>query len=461
MSEVSDLIEEKLGKEVQAEHKLVYDSSSETLEPIYFFILDLAENFGFNLEKFTDSFTSSPGSGHFGELGQRATVMQQQASKMMGDINTVLRSVLNILYDLKEFKIRLASYDDLKSKDEGKRDRAILSLKQIWMDKVDIQKGNSAIKAMALGQAGFVPLIDAFLASKDSRQAEKIDLNERVKRILIPRLNEFEHWIKSSEEELRKRYEIERNYLGSQVNSLKLYSKWVKPYLLAARDLSQGDKRRDPSLVKTFNTIMLDLVLFGKREYKLDSDIAEGNLPEFIGEEKVLRKLRKFSTCLLIEFKFRGIPQRVSQGQAAHYAFGGKAEISFKGYALNEEEIKKLNQLVDEKDLEDSLALIEGATDAPLKAIQKEIEEFLDEKEEKEKKEEKSGDESNPLLAILGFYNKKKKKEEKKEDTKIEKIKKDTYNEKMVRSLVEEDAAVTAFTIFDTYKKAHGMASFN
>ena len=84
-----------------AEHTLVYDSSSETLEPVYFFILDLMNDFGLAPEKLVDTFMASPGSGHFAEIGQRATVMQQQGSKIMADVNNVLRSVLNIIYDLK------------------------------------------------------------------------------------------------------------------------------------------------------------------------------------------------------------------------------------------------------------------------------------------------------------------------------------------------------------------------
>ena len=46
------------------QHTLVYDSSSETLEPVYFFILDLMNDMGLLPEKIVDNFTSSPGSGH-------------------------------------------------------------------------------------------------------------------------------------------------------------------------------------------------------------------------------------------------------------------------------------------------------------------------------------------------------------------------------------------------------------
>jgi len=225
---IAETIKEVTGKDPVDEHKLVYDSPTETLEPIYFFILDLMSDLGLKPEKLIDNFVSSPGSQHFGEMGQRTSVMQQQGAKLLGDINTVLRSILNLIYDLREFKIRLVAYEDLKN--SSKKASAILSLKQVWMDKVDIQKGNSSIKAMALGQAGFNTLIDAFLVVNSEEDIDRLDLNQIVKRILKPRLHDFNIWLKESEGELKKRYDIERTYLKSQVNSLKIYSRWAKPY---------------------------------------------------------------------------------------------------------------------------------------------------------------------------------------------------------------------------------------
>src|SRR4030043_76276 len=203
---------------LECSHKLVYDSSSETLEPIYFFIIDLLNDRGLAPEKLVDNFSSTPGSGHFAELGQRATIMQQQAVKILGDVNTVLRSVLNI--------------------------------------------------------------IDAFLMCKDEKDVDKIDLNDRVKRILKPRVQEFNIWLKESEKELRKRYELERTYLKSQVNSLKLYSRWVRPYLKAAQDLEAKEKDREPALVKTFNTILLELTVLGKNKLDIADEALKGNLPK-------------------------------------------------------------------------------------------------------------------------------------------------------------------------------------
>jgi hypothetical protein len=457
---------EKAKPKADATHTIVYDSSSETLEPVYFYILDLMNDMRLAPQKLVDNFSSTPGSGHFAELGQRATIMQQQASKLMGDVNTVLRSVLNIVYDLKEFKTRLKSYDSLKSKSKDEQDAAMMSLKQIWMDKVDIAKGNSSIKAMAFGQSGFQTLIDAFLVAKDEslkdEKGNEIDLNDRIKRILKPRIQEFKIWVSESERELKKRYELEKDYLKSQVNSLKLYSRWVKPYLTAAQSL-EDKSSNNPALVKTFNTIILELTLLGKSKLEIAEEAANGNLPREFTERKFLKGIkRNYYTCILVDFVFRGIPQKVSQ--QSHYAFGGRAEITFKAFALNDEELKKFDEELKKSEVNDVLTLIEGSTNESLGQLQEDIDSFLEEKVEEEKKAEKPRDDSNPFLALIGKYDKpatkpkdKSKKGEKKETI----VAPESWIEKNhFRRLVSEKAKEKAFDLFDIYKKSHGMNSY-
>ena len=466
MGEIDDIIKKvspyyakKGGPE--ASHELAYDSSTETLEPVYFWLLEFMKDFGLNPEKLVDTFTSSPGSGHFSELGQRATIMQQQGAKIMGDVNTVLRSVLNVIYDLKEFRIRLEHYDHLKSSDSHRKDAALMSLKQIWMDKVDVTKGNSSLKGMALGQAGFVTLLDAFLAAKDEKAVSKLDLNDRVKRILKPRIQEFQIWLSQSEAELRKRYELEKTYLRSQVNALKLYSRWAKPYLKSAQELEQKDQGRSPDLVKTFNTILLELTLLGKRKLDINDLSFKGDLPKEFSDEKFLKTLKRdYFTCVLMDFNFRGIPSRA--GQQAHYVFGGKVIVTFKAYALNSEEIQKLDQELEKSDVGDVLRLVEGATTESLEQMQGDIDSFLKE----ENKDEKPKETSNPFKALLGFYDKGEKKPEDKKDKKkdkkeIGKIKPDNWIEKEhLRAVAANDSIAAAYLIMDKYKKGHGMASF-
>ncbi len=444
-------------KGTEASHNLVYDSSSETLEPVYFFILDLMNDYGLSIEKLVDNFSPSPGSGYFSELGQRATIMQQQGTKILGDVNTVLRSVLNIIYDLKEFRIRLQHYNDRDSKDKDKMEASLLALKQIWMDKVDIAKGNSSIKAMALGQVGFQTLIDAFLVAKDEKDISKLDLNDRVRRILLPRISEFNLWLRESERELRKRYELEKTYLKSQVNSLKLYARWAKPYLKAAHELEMKEVGREPALVKAFNTILLELTLLGKSKIDAKDAAIHGELP---ADFQKLKTKRDYYSCILVQFKFRSIPQRIA-GQTPHYVFGGKAEVSFIAYALNEDELKKLDEEIEKADVEDVLALIEGATTESLGSLQEEINFFLEETEDEESLKSKEG--SNPFMALIGAYNKKEEKRKTETESKPGKIvvRSDDFIEKEhLRTYAANKAIESIFNLFDVYKKAHGMVSY-
>src|SRR3989344_6534048 len=112
---------DKPGKKNPIEqHELSYDYAG-SLEPIYFWILDYIDHEFDKTEKLTDNFISSAGSSHFVEMQGRATKMQEEAMKIFGLANTVLKSILNIIYDLKEFKLRLEIYDDLHSNEQKKR----------------------------------------------------------------------------------------------------------------------------------------------------------------------------------------------------------------------------------------------------------------------------------------------------------------------------------------------------
>lgn len=450
-----EIFEEATGRKPQAVHKLVYDSPTETLEPIYFFILDLVEDFGFTVEKLVDNFVSSPGSGHFGEMGQRANIMQQNGSKLLGDINTVLRSIITILYDLREFKIRLEHYKYLRSNDPEKKKAALLSLKQIWMDKVDINKGNSSIKAMALGQGGFTTLIDTFLSVENIKAIDRMDLNKIVKRILKQRYFEFETWVSESEAELKKRYKLERAYLKSQNSSLQMYVSWAKPYLRAAKELEMVDRPKNPALVKMFNTLLLELTLLCKNEAKFD-------LPKPL-VKKAPKK--KYYSIILLDYNFRGIPQRTQKG----FISGGLVEITYRGYAVREDELEKFYEEFNKSETEAGLELIENITKNSLGEISKEIEEYMKEEEEEKKgeistKKEKNSSQINPFLALFGAYNPKKEKTSSSK-TKVEKTRSLTPLERniernIILPQINEAIEEKTFTIFETYKKVHGMAAF-
>jgi len=436
--EIMKLVEEvnpKFKKPIW-EHELIYDSSSETLEPIYFWLLDYMNDAQIESEKIVDNFSASPGSGYFAELGARATKMQEEGMKILGTVNTVIKSVINILYDMKEFEIRLQQYELVKSKKPYEKEAGLLALKQIWMDKVDLQKGRGSINAMTY-ELGFTTLRDAFMVAKSVEDVDRIDLNDRVRRVLKPRLAEFFEWKERSEKELRSRFEVEKSYLRGQVASLRLYTKWAKPYLKAAEELAMKERGRAPEMVKAFNTVILELCLFGKQSIDVQKAAELGNLPKSF---RTLKLGRKYYSCILVDFMFRGIPSRL-QSQQGGYMFGGRASIKFKAFALNEDEIKKFKGALEKSEFEESLKLVETVTGESLKQISDDIAHFLGEEAE------------------TGEKKKEKKAEKKGKEKEVEKpIRKDSFEESIVRKLAEQVAAANCFSVYDKYKKAHGMA---
>jgi hypothetical protein len=445
------------------EWKLIYNSPFETLEPVYFWILDFM-GYPKNVDKIVDNFASSPGSGHFSELMMKATRMQEEAMKIYGMINTVIKSIQNLIYDLKEFQLRLAIYNDAKSKDKNIASAGLISLKQIWMDQVDIKKGVGSINMLSR-DLNFVTIRDAFMVTDSLEKVEELDLNDRVKRILKARVQEFIEWKERSETELRKRFEVEKTYLKTQVNTIKLYSRWVKPYLIAAKQLEQGGIS-NASLVTAFNTINIGVTLMKKEEVDVQKETYAKNLPKNFLD---LKNVRKYYSCSVVDFKFRGIPQKMEQ----HYTFGGRVDVSFRAYALNEEELALFKKKLEDSDLDDAMKTIIGATDESLGQIKEDIDYFLEddrEKEEEKENEEREKNDVNPFTALLGldklkiFQKKEKKNSEKEEEEEVKKlekegIKKDTYAESVIRKLAETNAVDFCYKIYDIYKKAHGMAS--
>ncbi len=431
-------------------HRIVSDSMTESLEPLYFWVIDFMYRLFRKVDKINDNFVAAPGSGYFSELGQKATAMQEKAMSMFGTVNTVLKSILNIVYDLKEFRTRLETYNDFHSTDKAKRDSAYYSLKQVWMDNVDIKRGNTSLKGL-VAQFDYVTIIDAFMIAETAEMVDKIDLNDRVKRIVQQRVEEFNRWVKESEIELRKRYEIERQYLKSQYNNIQLYARWIAPYLKAANKLEQNAKANE-GLVSTFNTVLLELTLIGQSEYDPEDDVRIGNLPKSFKHPGV----RKYYSILVVDFTFRGLPQRVGQG----YSYGGKTTIDFTSYSLNQEELDTLKKEADTSNFGDVLGLIEGATSESLAQIKDDVEMFIGDK--KDKKVEPREEDSNPFSTLFSgfgsFFKTEKKKDEEKDLSRG--IGPDDEWEKVIRSQAILEAVDKNRTIQDVYKRAHSMFSY-
>ncbi len=298
-----------LTKKPLIEYNLIYDSLNESLEPIYFWILDFMRDssptgLGLDVWKGPEDFEASVTSGYFGEMGQRASLMQQKSMEYLGVINNLIKSLLNLIYDLKEFEIRLTPYNDLIDEKKSSEEKlgALHALKGVWMDQVDARKGRGSINLLAQ-DLQFVTLRDAFFYVDTIAGVNKLDLNDRVKNILRRKLEEFNAWKIFSEKEIRKRYEIEKIYLKSQAGTLQLYANWLKPYLIAAQKLKmKGATMKNlmnPNIVNSFSNMEIEIKLYGKKEIK----------PGAIHESfKDIELDKKYYAVVEIAMKFRSVP---------------------------------------------------------------------------------------------------------------------------------------------------------
>ncbi len=464
MGEVDDIIAKinpRYSKAPIWENSITYDTATGTLQPLYYWIVDFMG--GYKPEKIVDSFTASPGSSYFADLGTRATRMQEEGMKILGSVNTVVQSIIRVLYDLKDFDLRLQKYDQFHKKNSKEKERGLLGLKEVWMNNVDAQRGMGGINNLA-NQVGFTLLRPAFMSAKSADSVDKMDLNETVKNILKPRVSEFFYWIELSEKELRKRYELQRGYLQSQVAALELYSRWVKPYLKAAEQLRMKENT-EPSLVSVFGSMILELELFGKKKIDIAEEAKAKNLPPYF--KKVKGRIRDFWQVITVNFKFRTYPTP----QAQHT---GKVDISFKAYALNDDEMLLFEKLREGETIDGALKVSESLTGITLAQLKEDIAKYTEEHSKED------GEEGNLFTGLFDEITKifvkpskrkidleekkkekeKKEKEERKNKLLKEGIEEDNYEEGIVREYAEIQAAEFSFKTYDIFKKSQGMASF-
>ena len=439
-----------------ATNTLMYDSFSEGVEPIYFWIIDFMRDrapggLGMDVQKSSEEYEASAGSGYFGEIGARSTQMQQKAADYLGAINQVIKAIVNLLYDLREFKIRLGNYDDTHSNDSETRRNGEHALKNIWMDQVDIKKGRGSINMLAQ-DLRFVTLRDAFFASNNIKEINDpkkgLDLNKRVRNILSQKYDEFNKWKIYSESEIRKRYEIERKYLKAQEGSLRLYASWVKPYLKAAQKLKMKEFNT-PDIVASFSNTQMRLEVYGSKEVTSDK----------IHKELKGKKLsKKYFAVVMVELDFRSVPQTMQGQGGRHYVHGGRVDVKFKGYSMDETELDAIRG----QELYDDMNLVDDWVGGSLKLIQEEIDTYFNPQEALPKERKKvpianpfSGtltgfrEMFEPLLGIGSLFR-----------SPAKKHAKDNFLLKKLDAVTEKEAKDLTWRIYNIYKKTHKMIAW-
>jgi len=429
-------------------YKLIYDSLNEGLEPIYYWLVDYMSDsspsgLDLQIRKGTEWMNVAVSSGYFGEMGQRATLMQQKAMEYLGAINAVVKSILNLIYDLGEFEIRLQAYDKAKNTDPDKKREGVYSLKGIWMDQVDARKGRASINLLAQ-DLQFVTLRDAFFHVNTTKDIKDLELNKRIQTILERKLEEYDAWYKASEREIRKRFEIERAYLRSQVGTLTLYANWVKPYLLAAQKLKLQKtdlaSLANPHVVNAFSNMEMEIKLFGNTKPITPAAVH----PSLANVQLDI----KYYAVVEVTTNFRSVPSALSGPGGRQYIHGGRTNLDIKGFVVDDVELS----VIESYELYEDLNLIEDYIEVSSKQLKEEIDKYINppppKKEEKPKQQLE-----NPFKGVfLGF-------KELFTALKIEMPKKrvssviytDTEN------VAKDKAKELATKVYTVYKKTHGM----
>lgn len=133
--------------------------------------------------------------------------------------------------------------------------------------------------------------------------------------------------------------EIRRAQLRSQFEQLKIYARWLRPWL-SVSGASEPAPTGDHVLANAFNTAQLRILLLATKEIDIREYVSEGRFPKWF----LRRRSRKFYATVVVEFNIRAAPRRAAAG--AH-GYQGQTDIKLCGYALNEPELDRLKSEFD------------------------------------------------------------------------------------------------------------------
>jgi len=252
----------------------------------------------------------------------------------------------------------------------------------------------------------------------------------------------------SGSEERKIPSQIEQGLLRSQIESLKLYARWLGPYLKQARQLEQNAKGT-ASLVNLFNTAVADVTLLVQREYPVNEDVDRGDLPRFI----LQARRRALFSVLILELKFRAAPERTAGGA---YGYRGRFELTLTSYALNGDELAALRRELDRDNLDTTMRALGGDSGKVIAELVQHVETLV---AGPVNQKEPEPDDPNPFTSLFAFnetFRGKNRKIETGGET-IEPVVRDSEIERVIRSQAILDARRRCLQLYNRCKSALKM----
>ena len=106
--------EKKKGKHIPqdlAEHTFIFDTTQEGFEHTYFWLLDFISGKGYKVNKTQDYFIASELGNLYQQAGTMRTAIEKRASELLQTVGILIKSIVQLLWDLKEFDLRLKIYE--------------------------------------------------------------------------------------------------------------------------------------------------------------------------------------------------------------------------------------------------------------------------------------------------------------------------------------------------------------
>lgn len=360
--------------------RLVFESPSTSVEEPYFWVLNhIKQDQAFrNVYKIMDTMTASENSSMFGVQVQRLNIQQDKASQYMGTIANMVKSLFQIVREIRVIKERLAHYH---GSEKGNKS-ADIALKGYWVDLVEGGGKNPASVYGLASNLGFGTLPDLFfetmvpkggdIDAAIDRRAK--DFNRKVREVLRRKLQQFVIWRDETKAELETRHKFTLRYLRQHWNTIRLYMAWIKPMLRNVKRLQTYEKYRDdPELLSSMEGAMMEIEFLAQRH-----DV-KGHYP-----------------VVIAHFLYRVRPHmNFSNEYQRGPVHVGRVAITLRAYAWTQEQIDNYKKYREDEDFE-YLGMVDGSVEAAMEALGDDLRKYLEEAEEEMGIAEKKEPEDKP-----------------------------------------------------------------
>ncbi len=360
---------------------------------------------------------------------EKRKALEDRTMQLLGSVNTVVKSVISITYELKELDRNYSFYKLAESSDPQKKNAAELALKRIFVDNVDARKGGASLGALSRapsqGQGGatFIDLVAVFYSIKSLKDIDAMQRNEQYKNIIKNRYVEYEEWKKINKTDLSNRREMLLQYLKSQAAAYDMYKNWAVESLSIlnrinmkgitnAKQYMDASKRPDIMETSEFSVEVISAKPMYVREYEIEYARAFGTkgpeLPSKVvpksgmvnltteGPREENRaflhsRLRRFGpkviAALETTFKFtekQFFPKGVPQDRAQYV---GTLGVTIKPYCFTIDEWYLFKEATESYIKKTVFQSLDQVSVSSLNVIKKDLDKYIAEAEKKEEKE--------------------------------------------------------------------------